>query len=265
MHQVVHRFLVGVVGLTALGVSAVPAALAADMAVKAPQARPVASWTGCYLGGNVGAGWHRIEQSQTGATDGTVFVPPIDWGSSQNSGFIGGAQVGCDYQLGASWVVGLQDMFDFGNVKSSNNLPDPRLAAGAPFQNTVTRNIFTTTGRLGYLFTPQLLGYVKGGGAWTRTSTTVFVTIPVFGESEFANSDRIGGTVGGGLEWRFTPNWSVFAEYNYMDFGRRSVTFTVAPGAGGFAPSIVATRLTMQTVDVGLNWRFNGIMGALNR
>ena len=253
-----HRLAVGVLGL--LSVVAAQAASAADMAVKAPRPVPVATWTGCYIGGNVGAGWHRIEQSQTGDTGGAVFVPPGDWGSSQNSGFIGGAQVGCDYQFNAHWLFGLEDMFDFGNIKSSDNFPDPRFAATGPFQNTVTRDLFSTTARAGYLFTPQLLGYVKGGGAWTRTATTVFVTIPVFGESEFANSDRIGGTVGGGLEWRFAPNWSVFAEYNYMDFGRRSVTFTVAPGAGVFPPSIVSTRLTMQTVNVGVNWRLNSIL-----
>lgn len=252
-----HRLAGGILGL--LGVVAAQTALAADMAVKAPQPAPVATWTGCYVGANVGAGWHRIQQSQIGATDGTVFVPPIDWASSENSGLIGGGQVGCDYQFNAHWVFGLQDMFDFGNIKSSNNLPDPRLAAGLPFQNTATRNLFTTTARVGYLLTPNLLGYVKGGGAWTRTATTVFVTIPVFGESEFANTNRIGGTVGGGLEWRFAPDWSVFAEYNYVDFGRQNVTFTVAPGAGVFAPSIVATRLTMQIIDVGVNWRFNGI------
>ena len=37
---------------------------------------------------------------------------------------------------------------------------------------------------------------------------------------EFASNDRSGWTVGGGLEYMFGPGWSVFGEYNYMDFGK---------------------------------------------
>jgi outer membrane immunogenic protein len=206
------------------------------MAAKAPQpfSQPLYAWGGCFVGGNVGAGWHRIEQSQIASTDGTVFTPPIDWGASQHADFIGGGQVGCNYQFSENWVLGAQEMFDFGDIKSSNNLPDPRLAAAAPFQNTTTHEIITATARLGYLFTPQLLGYVKGGGAWTRTSTAVFFSIPAVALSESADADRSGS---------------------------HNVTFTAAPGALG-APSIVSTRLTLQTAEVGVNWRFTSLLGA---
>jgi outer membrane immunogenic protein len=101
-----------------------------------------------------------------------------------------------------------------------------------------------------------LLGYVKGGGAWTNTYTAVFGTIPTNFLSEFASADRSGWTVGGGLEWMFAPGWSVFGEYNYMDFGRTDVAFTQAPGTVG-APTVVSTRLTMQTALVGVNYKFN--------
>ena len=263
------RKLLWVVGvwsvLFATSLSTAPwgAAFAADMAAKAhqPSSQPLYAWGGCFVGGDVGAGWHRIEQSQIASTDGTVFTPPIDWGSSQHADFIGGGQVGCNYQFSENWVLGAQEMFDFGDIKSSNNLPDPRLAAAAPFQNTTTHEIITATARLGYLFTPQFLGYVKGGGAWTRTSTAVFFSIPAVALSESADADRSGWTVGGGLEWMFAPNWSVFAEYNYMDFGSHNITFTAAPGALG-APSIVSTRLTLQTAEVGVNWRFTSLLGA---
>lgn len=251
-----RRLAIAVLGAAAFGIGAVQFASAADLAVKAPPpAPPGYAWTGCSIGGNVGAGSHRIGQSETALTDGTQFVPPIDWGTSRHADVIGGGQFSCDYQFTPSWLLGMSSMFDFGNIKSSDNLPDPRVAAITPFQSTSTRDIVTVAPRLGYLFTPQLLGYAKAGGAWTRTTTTVFGTTPFLFTSEFATTDRLGWTVGGGLEWMFAPNWSVFAEYDYLDFGRENVTFNSSPPFLG-APTITATRLTMQIAAVGVNWHF---------
>jgi outer membrane immunogenic protein len=237
-------------------------AAAADMAVKArPMVAPVMTynWTGCYIGGNVGGGWHKVEQTGVRTVAGVPFVPPLALGSSEGSQFIGGAQVGCDYQFAGNWVVGVQGMFDFGNIRSRNNIPDPLLAGF--FQQTRTRDIYTGTARVGYLFAPQVLGYVKGGGAWTNTFTEFFGTVPTTFLSESASSDRTGWTVGGGVEWMFAPNWSVFGEYNYMDFGRRDIVFTAGPNTVG-APSVNSTRLTMQTALVGVNYKFNWGWGA---
>ena len=61
-------------------------AQAADMAVKArPVVAPVVTynWTGCYIGGNVGGAWHRQESNLSRDVAGTVFVPPVDLGSSE--------------------------------------------------------------------------------------------------------------------------------------------------------------------------------------
>ena len=237
-------------------------AVAADMApryTKAPPA-PVAvyNWTGCYIGGNVGGAWHNVSQNASRGTDGTVFAPPLDFGSATSGGdVIGGAQIGCDYQFASRWVVGIQGMFDFGNTNSRNNITDPRTAGlGVPYQTTRTRDLYTVTGRIGYLFTPQLLGYVKGGGAWTNTYTAFYGTAPVLFLSESASANRTGYTVGGGLEYLFAKGWSVFGEYNYADFGRNDVTFTAGPGTIG-APTINSTRLSIQTALVGVNYKFN--------
>jgi outer membrane immunogenic protein len=236
-------------------------AAAADMAVKArPMVAPVMTynWTGCYIGGNVGGGWHKQDANFSRNVAGTVFTPPVDLGSSEGSAFIGGAQVGCDYQFGGNWVVGAQGMFDFGNIDSSNTFTDARVLGFS--QQTRTRDIFTGTARLGYLFVPQLLGYVKGGGAWTRSNTSVFQPGGIL-LSETGSADRSGWTVGGGLEWMFAPSWSVFAEYNYMDFGRKDISFVAAPNTVGVA-TVNSTRLTMQTALVGVNYKFNWGWGA---
>jgi outer membrane immunogenic protein len=240
--------------LLALGVAPV---FAADMAVKArPMAPPVMvyNWTGCYIGGNVGGGWAKTDQTRVTRL-GVVAV--ADYGSSEGSDFIGGAQIGCDYQFAGNWVVGVQGMFDFGNIDSSHILPAFPTFGSA----NRTKDIFTVTGRIGYLFAPQVLGYVKGGGAWARIDHNI---LPPGGAglSESATGiDRQGWTVGGGVEWMFAPGWSVFGEYNYMDFGRKDIGFVSAVTGGGFvagAPSeVVSTRLTAQQALVGVNYKFN--------
>jgi outer membrane immunogenic protein len=244
---------------TAVAVSAIVGtnvASAADMAarpyIKAPPA-PVMTynWTGCYVGGNLGGGRSSISQTRTGRIDG-VPVAASDYGSRDGDGaFIGGAQVGCDYQFAGTWVVGVQGMFDFGNINSSHTLP----AFSTFYSQDRVRDVFTVTGRVGYLFTPALLGYVKGGGAFARVNSSVFG--PLF-LSETANGqNRSGYTVGGGLEWMFASGWSVFGEFNYMDFGRRDVSYVSAVPGSANPGDVVSTKLEVEQVLVGVNYKFN--------
>jgi outer membrane immunogenic protein len=107
-----------------------------------------------------------------------------------------------------------------------------------------------------------VLGYVKGGGAWARIDHNIFgAGPPVFLSESATGIDRQGWTVGGGLEWMFAPGWSVFGEYNYMDFGRKDIGFVSGVTGGGFvtgAPSeVISTRLTAQQALVGVNYKFN--------
>jgi outer membrane immunogenic protein len=242
-----------------LGLGGIGAVSAADLAArpytKAPMMAPVMTynWTGCYIGGNVGGGWARTNQSRVGLVNGVAIVPPNDFGSGNGSNVIGGAQIGCDYQFAGNWVVGVQGMFDFGNISESHINPSfPTF-----FDNTKVKDVFTVTGRVGYLFAPQLLGYVKGGGAWARVDYNNFGTVPVNFLLESATGvDRQGWTVGGGLEWMFAPGWSVFGEFNYLDFGRKNISFVAAPSTVGVA-EVVRTRLQVEQVLVGVNYKFN--------
>jgi outer membrane immunogenic protein len=241
------------------GLGAMSVASAADLPArtytKAPVMTPFVAynWTGCYIGGNVGGGWARTNQEQVGKVTGVVFNPPANFGSSQGSNVIGGAQIGCDYQFAGNWVVGVQGMFDFGNINSQHTLP----AFPAFYSTDRTKDVFTATGRVGYLFTPATLGYVKGGGAWARVDNSIFGFGPPVFLSESANGvNRQGWTVGGGLEWMFVPGWSVFGEFNHMDFGRKNISFVAAPGTVG-AADVVRTRLQVEQALVGVNYKFN--------
>src|SRR5215469_18804019 len=66
--------------------------------------------------------------------------------------------------------------------------------------------------------------YAKGGAAWAGDKYSAF--IPVFDEQLEASETRTGWTVGGGIEWAFWSNWSAKAEYDYYDFGTRTLTLT---------------------------------------
>ena len=161
-------------------------------------------------------------------------------------------RVGCDYQINSSWVVGIRGQGDWGTINSSHAIP--------PFPtysyNTSANDFATITGRVGYAVQPQALLYVQGG--WANTRDHLDVTIPSTGFlSEYANVNFSGWTLGGGLEWRLTPNVSVFAEYNYMNFGTNTVTFTIGPTAVPPGPDIINHSQTVQTVMVGANFRFN--------
>ena len=115
------------IAVTAMfGIGAASAAdLAARPYTKAPALAPVAvyNWTGCYIGGNVGGGWARTRQDQIAKVGGPAIIPNNDFGASDNTNFIGGGQIGCDYQFAGNWVVGVQGMADFGDIRSSHVVP----------------------------------------------------------------------------------------------------------------------------------------------
>jgi outer membrane immunogenic protein len=255
--MIASKVTAGVAISALIGMSAVSAAdLGTRPAVKAPIYSPApASWTGCYIGGNVGGAWTRF--GSTGVAFAGLPFPPIDYGSQNGSSIIGGGQIGCDYQFSSNWVVGIQGQGEFGTATSSN----PVAAFPGITARFAVRDTDTLTGRLGYAVAPMVLGYVKGGAAWAGATGAALLPGGSVGES--ANFTMTGYVVGAGLEWMFAPGWSVFGEYNYMDFGTKSVNFaSTGAGGGAFGPSgaladTVAVRLTEQIALVGINYKFN--------
>jgi len=243
---------------TILGSGAAAAAdLEARPYTKAPvYSAPAVSWTGCYVGGNVGGGWDRFNAGEIGFAG--VPTPFVDYGSNNGSSVVGGGQIGCDYQFASHWVVGIQGQAEFGTINSSNAVA---AFPGITAQFKV-KNIETLTGRVGYAVAPTVLAYVKGGAAWANARGAAVV--PALGGliGESADFTVTGYTVGGGLEWMFAPGWSVFGEYNYMDLGTKNVNFPssgLVPGFGaaGALADTNAIKLTTQTAIVGVNYKFN--------
>jgi outer membrane immunogenic protein len=228
--------LAAVMGLAASQASA------ADLPRKAPAyippAPPPVTWTGCYIGANIGGAFGNASVNFPG---GEV--------SSNGSGFAGGGQIGCDYQFSGGWVVGFRNMFD-----GTSNSRSRAIATGPLAGSVVNFNnqwFDTLTGRIGYSFAPTWLLYGQGGGAWAHASTNATIAGLQVGQT---SNTRSGWTAGGGVEWMFAPHWSAFLEGNYMDFGTNNNTVFV--GGCGVVGCGFNSKLTETTVLVGVNYRF---------
>jgi outer membrane immunogenic protein len=217
-------------------------AIAADMPVMrpAPAPAPVYLWTGCYVGGNVG--WAQVSARFNDRIDG-------DAGDLSSSAFAGGGQIGCDYQFASNWVFGVQGLIDWTDIKRNRvSIIDPEL--------TFHRegNWFATiTARLGYLFTPTFLLYVKGGWGFFNdefsvTTTATNTTIAT------VNKNANGGDVGVGFEWMFTPNWTFWVEWDHIFLDNSSIEFTRIGGPRRFNN----IDRDFDKVLFGVNWRFSG-------
>jgi opacity protein-like surface antigen len=205
--------------------------------VKAPLAGPIpVNWTGFYLGAHVGTLFARSEWTNL---DGVVG--PGGQVSPEAAGFLGGGQVGYNFQVG-SWVFGIEGDGSGSTANGAKSCPNGFFA-------TCHANIewtATLAGRLGYSW-DRTLFYAKGGAAFTEATFegSSNVTGLTFAT---VTDNRVGWMAGAGFEYALTSNWSAKAEYNYMDFGTRNLTFS----NGEFAD----IRLEVHAVKVGVNYRF---------
>jgi outer membrane immunogenic protein len=235
------RGIVTAFGLTALATSA----MAADLPVKAPPPAPapVYAWTGCYIGGNVG--WARVE------TKVTLFNNVLGTGQAERSadGVAGGGQIGCDYQFASNWLFGVQVMFDGTSIDASRVsvlFPADTFHAKVDWFGTVT-------GRFGYLISPSFLLYGKFGWGGYRARLTVNDTLTGV-ELGSASRTQSGFDAGVGGEWTFSPNWSLWIEWDHI-FPQDKTVFFPNLGVGGTTANV---RRDFDKVLVGVNWRFGG-------
>ena len=216
---------------------------------------------------------------------GAISSNSFDVGSTN---ILAGGQVGCDLQFAQHWVIGVAGDAAWANLigstgqSASFELPGtvrpfvPTQVSSIGNVGALTDVVATLTGRVGYRFLEGGGGgliYIKGGVAWedskynfgggvTSTSCNVFSGTSgcVQSSPTVTNSfnfvtptdQRIGWTAGIGTEWIITGGWSVFGEYDFLDFGTRTVTFT-DPILGSF--NFNSTQ-HFNEFKLGFNYRF---------
>jgi opacity protein-like surface antigen len=215
--------------------------------VKAPVSDRAPNWTGLYIGAFAGAGYGSA----------TMDFPGIGAAGPQVAGALVGGTVGYNYQIG-SWVLGLEGDAGWtnarGSVACSGAFSVPGVLAGTDCADRADF-LATATARLGYAW-GRALYYAKAGGAWTHETFTVTCNNlfsvclggPAAGAQSTASDDRAGWTIGYGVEFALTPNWSAKGEVNYIDFGNRNITAQDG--------TVLNAGMRITEGKIGVNYRF---------
>lgn len=220
-----------------LATTSVVNAVAADLPVKAPPP-PVAvyTWTGFYIGGHLGGAWET--QGSGAGSDLIVTIPfaPVSAGMN-TSAFLGGGQVGYNYQLNPNWVAGIEGDASWTRLHASANpgVFFPPGFGGAPLPNTGIQFgsnvdwLASLRGRLGYTWNNNWLLYATGGVAWANFKYSANLICPVgtcvgvppsgLIAPGSGSSTDVTWVAGVGSQWKPTgQNWSLGVEYLYYGF-----------------------------------------------
>lgn len=254
----------------AISLASASTALAADLPAKAAPAPaptpPPYQWTGCYLGLNGGGGGDGSD-FRTSVGTGTYLVAADaaevsndGAGSHNSSNFLGGGQVGCNWQTGTV-VYGIEGDYDyFHSTTSYFNNTNVLPVAGVPFtigQSLTTDFLATVRPRIG-IAADRNFGYLTAGGAFTHVAyAESYVDAGGGVGSATAAKSLAGWTVGAGWEYAWTEHWLVRFEYLFADFPKTSVSASgviAVPGASN--PLSGSASLVMQVARAGLSFKF---------
>lgn len=230
-----NRLLLGLLAATSIASAAAAADLPSRKYAPAPVAFvPAFSWTGFYAGVQAGYGWGKAP-APWGAPATTAIFPNFQSDFNQKGGFAGG-HIGYNYQIN-QFVIGLE-----GDVNASW-LNGNDGGSGGHINGLKHKWNASIRARAGYAFDRALL-YVTGGWAYLDATATR-LTPP----NEYVSTTFSGWTVGAGLEYAITNNWTVRGEYRYTDYGKSVARFT----ASGYAERI---NPRVHTVQLGVSYKF---------
>lgn len=250
------KLVIGVASAVAIATGA----YAADAVVYEQPPEPVIiepgfTWTGLYIGANVGYSWGDFDQS----FDADTFLGPLsfDFGADAD-GIIGGAQIGYNWQLDR-FVFGIEADLQAADLDATGTQSFNLFPIGLDTQVSTSLDWFATTRlRAGFVPSERLLVYGTGGFAFGRTTSTASYTVrpfvgPSFGDSVSESTTRTGWTAGGGAEYAFTDNWTFKTEYLYTDLGGQDFANFSEPNVFDAA---LSSDVKFHTVRVGVNYKF---------
>jgi outer membrane immunogenic protein len=261
---VIRKVLLSTVALVAISGTAFAADLPSRRAppVYIPPPIPVFTWTGFYAGGDIGYGFGKdVATSYAGARS-------VVYNVGRPDGVVGGGHIGYNFStqslLGgaASGIAGVPFVGGFGgaggvigiegDITGSNYKGEVIFPGAAPFGVATRQEVAgSVRGRVG-IAVDRALFFATGGVAFGQFRNTYSV---IGGPATAINTDlthdKIGWTVGGGMEYAITTNWSLRGEYRYSDFG----SFTDLTAAGlGFN---TRHHETVQRATVGFSYKFD--------
>lgn len=213
-------------------------AAAADLPVapsyKAPAPVAIYNWTGLYVGGNAGYGW--------GSQDPLVlFYNSFDRANFNIGGGMVGGTIGAQIQQGYI-VLGFEGDLGWANINGSSVVTPRILGIGQGVTLDTSSKIEalgTARARVGVAM-DNVLFYATVGGAFVKsTASSSTINNTPCGIYCSGSSWRPGIAAGLGVEYGFTPNWSVKAEYLY----------TKVVGTGASSDEVNMVR-------GGINYRF---------
>ena len=219
----IRNVLLSSAALIAFSGMAIAADLPSSSAPVAPPPIPAFSWTGIYVGGQIGYGFGQDEFNAAGFS-----------AAGNTSGVVGGAHIGYNFAPSVgSLVLGIEGDVNGSTESGSSTVLGFTGTAKSPVDGSIR-------GRAGVAFDRTLL-YATGGAAFAS-----FNYSNNFGFS--ATNTRVGYTVGGGIEYAVTNEWSIRGEYRYSDFGR----FTDTP-----VPAFtISHRETENLALAGFSYKF---------
>jgi outer membrane immunogenic protein len=248
-------------------------AQAADLVTKAPTPAQAVSigWSGFYAGVNAGASFAPSDISYSNEFTATNTAGIA--GPNGRSSFIGGAQIGYNWQFGA-WVLGGEAdiMFRKSNVSEVLTFGDQPTPPESPFGSVFTDRTYMKTeqnwlgtlrARLGYA-SGNYLVYATGGLAYGDVKHSYLeILAPGKPPSPFSrliseSGTQTGWTVGAGAEMRLNAQWSAGVEYLYVDLGKTTLHAGETVIWVPFPSSTMSVRDDSHIVRFKLNYTFGG-------
>lgn len=237
---------VRIIGFTLASVVALASANAADIYTPAPA--PVGpggykdepwlpTWAGVYVGINGGYGWSANSDQLRDFSNG----PGNLFNGLDPTGGFGGGQIGYNWQRGY-FVFGVEADFQGGNISDKATWTLATSKSDVDWFGTVR-------GRLGYAIGPTLV-YATGGFAYGHVDNAEIGAV-----AYRANDVSTGWVVGGGVEYKIAPAWSVKGEYQFIDLGRNDPESAAGVKLSSF-PGVIVHDDEFHTIRFGVNYHF---------
>jgi outer membrane immunogenic protein len=242
------KFLLSSVAVVGLASGAFAADLPSRVAAPAPVFAPVPifTWTGFYAGVNAGYGWQDNEDNSFFVPAGTFVTAPlasgtVSFGDEGGDGFVGGAQIGYNYQMG-TFVIGVEADLQWADLGGSDGVAFVPAGFPATFVPAGAAGgvdwFGTVRARLGFAFDRALV-YATGGFAYGGADSD-----DDFGIIGDGDDTRTGWALGGGVEYAFTNNLTLGLEGLWVNLdGDNNGTFVGTEVIGGVTTPVFATGI----------------------